>query len=144
MSPVDPRTVREKLTRLVQELTFLSSYRDMTFNAYAGDGKARRAAERSLELIVEAAVDVNQHVVVQSGAPPPADYRSSFFEAARAGLIDAALAATPAPSVGLRHRLTHEYAAIDDRKVFEAIPLALRLYAQYVDQARGYLQQRGS
>ncbi|MBI2901503.1 MAG: DUF86 domain-containing protein [Planctomycetes bacterium] len=144
MSPVDPRTIRDKLARMAKELDFLAEYRAITIEAYVADGRARRAAERALEVIIEAAVDINQHVVVERGLPPPGDYRSSFAEAARAGLMDPSLAAALAPSVGLRHRLVHEYAAVDDRKVFDAIHEALRLYAQYVAQVREFLGQAGA
>jgi len=141
MSPVEPRTVLAKLERIVEEIAFLAGYRGQTFEVYARDPKGRRAAERSLEVIIEAAVDINHHVVVQNGFPPPSDYRSSFGEAARVGLIDPALAAALAPSAGLRHRLAHEYSTIDDCKVFDAISEAVRGYAEYVTQVRAYVRQ---
>ena len=59
----------------------------------------------------------------------PDDYYGGLIASLQ--ILPEALARALAPSAGLRDRLVHEYDAIDDAKVFAAIPTALDLYRQY-------------
>jgi uncharacterized protein YutE (UPF0331/DUF86 family) len=99
-----------------------------TLDEYLKDDYLRFSTERLIQLIVECATDINNHVVVETGNHPPEDYRSSFQKAAQVGLISSELAERIQGSAGMRNILVHEYMDIDNRIVFEIIPLALRYY----------------
>jgi uncharacterized protein YutE (UPF0331/DUF86 family) len=58
---------------------------------------------------------------------------------AEAGALEFDLAASLAPSAGLRNRLVHEYDRIDDAIVLSAVEQTLALYPQYVAAIEAYL-----
>ncbi|MGQ9672239.1 MAG: type VII toxin-antitoxin system HepT family RNase toxin [Candidatus Aminicenantales bacterium] len=77
----------------------------------------KASAERLIQLIVDCASDINNHVVVEMGQRPPEDYASSFIRASEAGMLTAELANRLEGSGGMRNILVHEYMDIDDEKV---------------------------
>ncbi|MEK7667296.1 MAG: DUF86 domain-containing protein [Gemmatimonadota bacterium] len=139
MSPLDREVVRRRLAGIAENLERLGEIVSLTLEQYRGDWQCRKATERVLQEIVEAAVDINQHLLVSSGAGPAPDYRQSFLEIGRLGIIPADLALALAPSAGLRHRLVHEYDEIDDAIVLTAVRSARDLFPAYLEAVERHL-----
>lgn len=139
MSPLDHDIVRRKLETIVADLRLLEPIAELDVNAYLTEPYRRKATERMLQEIVEAAVDVNAHILVQAGQGAPDDLFASFHGMAGAGVLTSDLATSLAPSAGLRNRLVHEYDRIDDAIVLAAVGQALTLYPQYVAAIEAYL-----
>ena len=112
-----------------------------TFNEYLSDYYLKTSTERIIQLIVEAASDINNHVVVEKGQRPPEDYTSSFIRAAEVSLISRELANRIKGSGGMRNILVHEYMDIDDEKVFNILPTALSDYKEYIAQVDQFLDK---
>jgi uncharacterized protein YutE (UPF0331/DUF86 family) len=100
-------------------------------------------AERYLERIIGRMIDINYHLITESGHPPPTDYYQSFIELTALGVLDQDFARRMASSAGLRNRLVHEYNEIDPRKIYEAVqqslqdlPEFLRSVHEYADRFR--------
>ncbi|PIS31182.1 hypothetical protein COT42_01720, partial [Candidatus Saganbacteria bacterium CG08_land_8_20_14_0_20_45_16] len=102
----------------------------------------KSTAELLIQLIVECASDINNHVVVESGRRPPEDYTSSFIRASEAGLIKCDLADRIKGSGGMRNVIVHEYMDIDDDKIYKTLPLALSDYKEYINQVDEYLDKQ--
>jgi len=119
----------------------LETMEGITLDDYLSNFQHRRIVERLIQLIVDVAIDINTHAVVDAGKPPPADAYSSFLEAAKIGLIPLAFARKLAPSTGERNIIVHEYENIDDKIVFESISEALELYFQYVKYISEYVRK---
>jgi uncharacterized protein YutE (UPF0331/DUF86 family) len=136
MSPVERALVERKLGQLAERLVHLERYAREGWQAYAANFERRKAAEKLLQESIEAAIDVNTHVLVELGHGVPPDYHRSFTDLGRHGLLPAELADALAPSAGLRNRLVHQYAAIDDRRVFDAIGSAVEHFRRYVEAVR--------
>ncbi|GAA3600641.1 hypothetical protein GCM10022199_00040 [Marihabitans asiaticum] len=115
----------------------------LTVERLQNDRIARRATERILTQLVDLAADINTHAATSLGGLRPTEYRQSFDDAARAGLIRQDLADALKASVGMRNVLIHEYVATDLEMVAAAVPLARRNYAAYVRSVATWLQARG-
>ncbi len=142
MTELDREVVRRRLAVMARNLERLQAIEGLSLEAYRADWTRVKATERVLQEVVEAAVDVNQHLLAACGAGAAADYRQSFLEAGRLGIIPSALAADLAPSAGLRHRLVHEYDEIDDALVLAAVRTARRLYVPYIEAVEAFLEGR--
>jgi len=70
-------------------------------------------------------IDINYHLLTESGQPPPPDYHASFVQLGGLGVLDAAFARRIAASAGLRNRIVHEYDEIDHQRVFDALTVAI-------------------
>jgi len=140
MSPVDREVVRRKLERIASNLRLLEPMKDLSLEAYRADVYRRKATERLLQEVVEAAVDVNLHLLTGTGRPAPDDLYSSFLALGEAGILDSSLAARLAPSAGLRNRLVHEYDRLEDALVLASVGGALELYPRYLAAVERFLE----
>ncbi len=134
--------IHRKMARLNMYLEKLGPVMKNSFAAYQENEYLKFSTERLIQLIVECAVDINNHVVVETNNRPPEDYRSSFSKAAEAKLITAELAQKIQGSAGLRNVLVHEYMDIDDRIVYDSVPLMMENYREYLKQVNKFIKQR--
>lgn len=139
---VDVEVVQRKLRKLEQYLRELEEIRPPSLQAYVSSTLLRRTVERLIQLLVEVANDINTHVIVGLGHPPPEDYYEGFIRMGELGVIPQDLATRLAPSDGERNILVHEYESIDDRIVYESIQHALDDFRAYGGQILTYLAQR--
>ncbi len=142
MSPVEKEVVRRKLAVIVENLRALDPIKNMTREQYIDDIYKRKATERLLQELIEAAIDINIHIVVQTGSMVPDDYYESFIKAGELKIIPAELAVKLAPSAGLRNRLVHEYDLLEHSMVLEAVKVASDLYPEYIKAIEDYISKR--
>lgn len=136
---LDWQAIEPKLAMLRRLLRQLAELGPFDESRLTSDWPNALAAERILTLLVDVAVSINSHVSSAVLGESPPDYAKSFAFAARAGMIDADLAATLRPSAGTRNVLVHAYLDIDYAQVADAIPLALVQYREYVRQVASWL-----
>src|SRR2546425_6542776 len=91
-SPVADRDLlRRKLAELAAYVTQVSEYRDLTVERYRADWKTQRIVERTLQMAVEAYLDVASHVLSDRGLRAPTTYAEIFEVLVQAGLMSADL-----------------------------------------------------
>jgi len=139
MSPIDREIVRRKLAVIMESLDLLEPIQRMSKEEYIADIYKRKAAERLLQELVEAAIDLNTYLLVQTGRPAPSDYFESFIKAGEYHIIPSELAEKLAPSAGLRNRLVHEYDLLEHALVLEAVRLTEELYPLYISKIESYI-----
>ncbi|MEK6766616.1 MAG: DUF86 domain-containing protein [Planctomycetota bacterium] len=139
MTPVEKEIIRRKLAVIVENLKTLEPIINMDKEEYIGDVYKRKATERLLQELIEAAIDINTHFIVQTVNTVPDDYYESFIKAGELKIIPVDLAEKLAPSAGLRNRLVHEYDLIEHLMVLEAVIMAEELYSEYVKEIEDYL-----
>jgi len=98
---------------------------------------------RLLQEAIEAALDINAHLIAEQGAPVPEDYYGGFLAIGTLGVIHETLARELAPSAGLRNRLVQEYDTIDDEKVLTAISTTLERYPRFIEGVEAFLRRPG-
>ena len=76
-------------------------------------------------------IDINYHLLTESGQAPPPDYYQSFIQLATFGVYPAEFAQRIAARAGLRNRIAHEYDDIDPQKLFEAVRQAVGDLPEY-------------
>jgi uncharacterized protein YutE (UPF0331/DUF86 family) len=141
VTELDRALVRRKLAAITRNLTDLIPIAELTLAEYSSERLRRKAVERLLQEVVEAAVDANLHVLRTLGADLPGDYYTTFLALGRQDVIPEELAARLAPAAGLRNRLVHEYDDIDDGLVLVAVRRSLVDFRAYVAAVEAYVQQ---
>jgi uncharacterized protein YutE (UPF0331/DUF86 family) len=139
LSPIEKDIVKRKLAVIVRNLEALTGISRLTRQEYEEDLYRRKAAERLLQELIEAAIDINTHLIVELGGTVPDSYYESFLELGSLHVLGAELARSLAPSAGLRNRLVHEYDAIDDSIVYDSVDQAMTLYTEYVRTINNYI-----
>ena len=140
MTDIDSEIVLVRL-RLIAKYrdALLEEFYPINLDKYLNDFRQQLVVERLLQLMAEAATDINKHFLVQLHQISSATYFDSFIEAGRRGIISPELAAELARSAGMRNILVHQYKDIDSQIVFDAIPKALEQYPLYIQQIVAYI-----
>lgn len=133
-------TVIRKLNKLKAYLNELRTFESLSWHDYSSNFHYRRAVERLIQLIVDVAVDINTHAVVNEGHNPPIDAYNSFLDAGALGMMPLSFARLVAPSTGERNIIVHEYEQIDDAVVYQSIKDALELYDQYIGYIVAFIE----
>jgi uncharacterized protein YutE (UPF0331/DUF86 family) len=129
---IDKELVTRKVLLVTEDLPALGPLAAKPVAEYLASATHEVLAERYLERIIGRMIDVNYHVLTESGQPPPPDYYQSFTALATIGMLDHAFAKRIAACAGLRNRITHEYEAIDPARVHEALQSAVRDIPEYL------------
>jgi uncharacterized protein YutE (UPF0331/DUF86 family) len=140
---IDPELVTRKIVLITSDLAALAPIAGKPLDAYLASDVDEIVTERYLERIIGRMIDINYHLITESGQPPPPDYFESFTPLVRLGLLDAEFACRIAACAGLRNRIVHEYDEIDPRKVHEALQAAMRDIPLYLRRVNEHLSKTG-
>lgn len=139
MSQIDLDIVLIRLDLITKYLSTLEEFRDVNLNDFLADFRQQLIVERLLQLMIQSAIDINDHILSRLNPGNSATNFEAFIELSRYGIISSELGKQLAPSGSLRNRLVHEYDDIDPEQVYKAIKFALNQYAIYIQQIRDYL-----
>jgi uncharacterized protein YutE (UPF0331/DUF86 family) len=123
---VDRDLVLRKIADMERYLGNLSEYRGMTSDGYAADWKTQRIVERTLHLVIEASMDIADHLVADRRLPVPETAAGAFIALADAGLLEPELARALGRMVAFRNILVHDYARLDPQIVLRVLESDLR------------------
>jgi uncharacterized protein YutE (UPF0331/DUF86 family) len=138
MINIDWEVVLVRIRLIVKYCDTLEKFKSITLNEYLDDFSQQLIVERLLQLMVEAATDINKYLLLQLYEINPTTNFDSFSQAGQKGIITQNLADELAKSVGMRNILVHQYKDINSTIVFSAIPKAMEQYRLYVQQVTAY------
>jgi uncharacterized protein YutE (UPF0331/DUF86 family) len=139
MTNIDTVIVETRLELIGRYLERLKNFELISLDEYLNSFDQQLILERLLQLMTQAAIDINDHIL--SKLNPGKSYTNfdAFIELSKYEIITPELAKKIAPSSGLINRLVHEYDDIDQKQVFKAISFALQQYPLYIRQIKSYL-----
>lgn len=141
---IDRELVTRKLVLIASDLDGMRRIAAQSLGDYLSHETDELVVERYFERVIGRMIDINYHLLIEAGQPPPADYYESFVKLTRLGVLPREFAARIAACAGLRNRIAHEYDAIDPGKVYEALHAALRDIPLYLGHVRDYLEHSGT
>ena len=98
------------------------------------------AIERLFQLIVDTAIDINTHIIAESGLIVPDDYQSTFVTLGENKIIDMEFALRIAPAVGLRNLIVHRYEKVNLRKMIDDMKNEISDFVEYLAQIGKFLK----
>ena len=120
----------EQIRVLLRELQQLLN---LSYSDFQKDFIIVRASERSFQLIVDLAVDINTQLLVEQTGKTPDTYRQSFSELERAGIMAGEFIKTLAESAKLRNVIVHEYDIEEDiKKFYDSAKKMIPAYQDYI------------
>ena len=136
----DKNRVLLRVNFIIQQLSYLKEYEFISFENYQNNFEKKATIERTLELMIQAAIDINRHLITKKlRLPFPETAKQSFLQLQQENILTEALAKQLAKSAGLRNILAHEYLELDDTIIYQSIHLALSQYPLYIKQIITYL-----
>ena len=136
---IDRALVTRKITLILKDLAALTDLSRQSREAYLANPINEVLAERYLERMIGRMIDINYHLITESGHPPPKDYHESFQMLGTMGILQGELSREIAFSAGLRNRIVHEYDEIDAAKVYEALQVAVQQLPTYLDHVNRFI-----
>jgi len=139
---IDPELVTRKIALIMRDLDALGPMAAKNRSAYLESHIDEVLAERYLERIIGRMIDINYHLLTESGHHPPPDYHASFARLEEIRVLDREFASRIARCAGLRNRIVHEYNDLDPSKVFDALQDAMRDIPQYLRKVNDFIARR--
>lgn len=131
---IDKEFIKNKISYIQKELRALADYKDCSFEEIVSSFEKHTIVERILERIINDAIDINQHLIVESGKGEiPFDFKESFLLLANLNVYPKKFAQEISKSVGLRNILIHQYRKLDEKIFYFSIKDCLRDYTKYCD-----------
>lgn len=97
------------------------------------DNLKLRTIERLFQLVVDTTIDINTHIIAESGFSVPDDYQNTFMVLAENKIISMEFALKIAPSVGLRNLVVHKYGRVDIKKMVDDIKNEIGQYREHLN-----------
>jgi len=138
---IEPTVVLSRLKFMADYLQELKRFNSMSLEDYLSSFDQKTISERIMELIGQAAIDINEHILTRDKNIQPLSNKDSFIKAGQYGIITPELATDLAMSAGLRNILAHKYLEINYVELFNGIQAALNQYPLYIQQVTEYLIQ---
>ena len=137
---VDAEKLRAAQQRVVE---LLHENAEAAFQAVLLERKLGHIADRLayFDRVVQEGCDVYRPNFERRKRSRSCCKRRSRPRSGRRGWLPQDLAARLAPAAGLRNRLVHQYAEIDDRKVFDAVISAVDLFPTYIAHLRKLIER---
>lgn len=138
---IDRELITRKMSLILEDVAAMTRLSRLSRAQYLEDSINEALAERYLERAIGRMIDINFHLVTESGHAPPKDYHESFMRLGTLGVMTADLAKETAMAAGLRNRIVHEYDDIDPERVYEALAVAVRQIPVYLDHIQRFIEK---
>jgi len=107
------KSVEERIRRLQSLSQEIASFQD-----YQGSSDVKDAAERNLQVAIEACLDIGKIIIANEGLEEPKDNKGIFAVLAKSGIINPKTLVFLVPMAGTRNILVHGYDKIDDSLIY--------------------------
>ena len=138
MAPEDD-AVRARLALLDEYIGDLRQLQDTDFATYSGDKRTRRAVERTLQLAIEACLDIGERIVAREAWRRAADNQDVFAILTEERVIPADMLPRLRSMARFRNLIVHEYARVDDAAVYGVLSRRLTDFDDYARAIVAYL-----
>lgn len=134
MSPDEKNALTTRLDRLKREIYFLKKHQPQTVDVLIEDEVMLRSIERSLEVALEAVLDIGRLMISLKGLEKPETNSEIFDVLAKAAIIPEEFAQKIRGIGNLRNILVHEYTGIDYDQLFDVLTnlTDLELFTEYI------------
>jgi uncharacterized protein YutE (UPF0331/DUF86 family) len=114
---------------------------DITWDVYRTDKRARRFVERTLHIIIEACIDIAQHIISDEGFREPSSYREAFAILTENGVLRKEDLERFENIASFRNLIVHYYERVDDAVVYGLFKENLSDFDLFVDRMIEYLER---
>lgn len=137
---IDKDLIYRKIKLISKDLKDLRRISYLSEKEYFAKSIWEIQVERYLERIIGRVIDINYHLITETGNPPPSDYFESFVELGKLKILLREFSRQMASYAGLRNRLVHEYNALDEKKVYKAMKKLIKDIPKYLQQIEKYIE----
>jgi uncharacterized protein YutE (UPF0331/DUF86 family) len=138
---VDRLIVERILGDIKANVEELKQARDITWDVYRTDTRSRRFVERTLQILVEACIDLAQHIIADEQLREPSSYRDTFIVLAERGILASEELPCFEQMAAFRNLIVHYYDKIDDTVVFGVFKRNLGDFDLFVERITAFVNR---
>jgi len=97
--------------------------------------------ERLFQLTVDAAIDINTHIITRNNLESPDDYESTFKVLGKNQIIPLELGEKISGSVGLRNIMVHGYEMVQVKKMLDDISDGIGQYVEFMKSISEFVEK---
>ncbi len=132
----------ERLTYLRNTLEYLRKEREQvrSLTEYQENVRLQKAVERSLQVAVEACLDIGRRLIALEGFRYPEDNADVFRVLAEEHVVPPELLPRLLDMARFRNLIVHDYARIDDTRVYAILQKHLEDFDQFAKAIAAFLK----
>mgnify|MGYP002760294468 FL=1 len=138
---VDDDVIVDKLRYINRYTDDLKQIRGMSKEDYVEDMVTQRAVERTLMNLVQACIDLAQHIRSAEDLSPTETAKQEMQPLGNADIISRETQEKMEEAIGFRNILAHRYGDIDHEVVFDVLHNDLRWFEQFQQELARWFQQ---
>jgi uncharacterized protein YutE (UPF0331/DUF86 family) len=138
---VDEDVIVDKLRYINRYTDDLKQMRGMSKEEYVEDMVTQRAVERTLLNLVQACIDLAQHIRSAKGLSPTGTAKQEMQALGNAEILSRETQEKMEEAIGFRNILAHRYGDIDHEVVFDVLHDDLRWFEQFQQEIARWFQQ---
>jgi uncharacterized protein YutE (UPF0331/DUF86 family) len=138
---VDRFLLERILAEIKSNVHGLRQAHDITWEVYQADIRSRRFVERTLHILIEACIDVAQHIISDEHFREPASYRDTFVVLGEQGVIHPDDLPRFEQMAAFRNLIVHYYERVDDTIVYSVFKRNLGDFDLFVERIVAYLKR---
>jgi uncharacterized protein YutE (UPF0331/DUF86 family) len=129
---VDSHVVVARIDKIRDCVSKLRVFADLGEDAFIEDSAATDGAERNMQIAIQSAIDIGNHVVADMDLGTPKDYKDIFQLLAKNKIISVGLARKLISMTGLRNVLVHDYLEVDLQLIYRIIKNELSDFDEFI------------
>ena len=118
---IDKEVISAKFDIIERDLEFLNEFEEMDDDEFVNNYKNIQSAKYSLLEIIEASIDISNHIVAAKMFGRVEEYREIFHMLGQRKVLNPELASRLEDMAGFRNLLVHRYGNVDNLRVLEII-----------------------
>ncbi|MFB6178964.1 MAG: DUF86 domain-containing protein [Halorientalis sp.] len=137
---VDEAVVVDKLEYVNQYTDDLKEMRGLSKASYLDDMVTQRAVERTLMNLIQACIDIAQHIRATEELSPTGTAKQEIQALGEADIIARETQQKLEEAVGFRNILAHRYGDIDHSVVYDVLQTDLQWFERFQQELAQWLQ----
>lgn len=138
------REITDRLISLISEYT--KDLKDTSkslrrFSDFKSDKKTQRYVERTLQIDIEACLDLANHIISAKGFREPSSNADAFYILCENKIIPASFFNKLKDMASFRNLMVHNYAKVDSEKVYGILKRHLKDFDDYLAQVVRFLEK---
>jgi uncharacterized protein YutE (UPF0331/DUF86 family) len=122
---IDREAILARLRRLDECVGELRQLRPDSLQEYLASRRLRSNCERELQVAIQCALDIGNHIIAEESLSPPEDLTDICHILGASGVLPPPFAERILPMAGFRNILVHDYLRIDHARVYALLTQAL-------------------
>ena len=144
---VNSNIVYKLISSIESYLTELETFcAGITLQDFSKDIKLQRFTERTLQIAIEAMLDIAHHIISDEKYREPDSYADAFTVLHENGILDESFLKTVKQMAQFRNKLVHSYESIDQEILFTIVIHKRHDIENFITQIKNWieLEQRGN